>query len=343
VTRAAVTHAAATHAAARRLSWFSLCCIIASALIGCGDDGGRNCVPGTTRECTGPAECAGAQACAADGSGYGACECSENRALSTEANRLGQTCERDSDCGAPFVCWSAAATAFLGNPGGAAHGYCTVACTTLADCTSIDPLAACSSASVVSSAAPGACVRGCLSKDPAPGERKCLDRLDVACWSDAALGQPFSPTTRQAGNCLPACGSDADCAGRRCDLGSGRCVDGAASGAELGTPCVADAECASGSCVARDGGPSVCSANCRLGSLACGFAEAATNRGAVCAIPEFSGIGGAEGVGDLGVCLAVCGTDNICPSPGYECTGRAAFLRYCELPAQATTDEGANP
>jgi hypothetical protein len=33
------------------------------------------CVPGTTQSCVGPAACAGGQACLADGSGYGACDC----------------------------------------------------------------------------------------------------------------------------------------------------------------------------------------------------------------------------------------------------------------------------
>ena len=42
-----------------------------------GSGGGQDrvCVPGTTQECLGPSRCAGAQSCAKDGAGWGACEC----------------------------------------------------------------------------------------------------------------------------------------------------------------------------------------------------------------------------------------------------------------------------
>jgi hypothetical protein len=35
----------------------------------------RLCIPGVTQECLGPGACRGAQACLADGNGYGACDC----------------------------------------------------------------------------------------------------------------------------------------------------------------------------------------------------------------------------------------------------------------------------
>jgi hypothetical protein len=35
----------------------------------------RLCVPGATQECLGPGACRGAQACSADGNGYGPCDC----------------------------------------------------------------------------------------------------------------------------------------------------------------------------------------------------------------------------------------------------------------------------
>lgn len=37
----------------------------------------RLCVPGATQECLGPGACRGAQACWADGNGYGPCDCGE--------------------------------------------------------------------------------------------------------------------------------------------------------------------------------------------------------------------------------------------------------------------------
>jgi hypothetical protein len=38
----------------------------------------RACVPGVSSPCAGPAGCAGGQACLADGSGYGPCDCGGN-------------------------------------------------------------------------------------------------------------------------------------------------------------------------------------------------------------------------------------------------------------------------
>jgi hypothetical protein len=35
----------------------------------------QHCVPGTTQVCVGPAACSGGQACLADGSGFGPCNC----------------------------------------------------------------------------------------------------------------------------------------------------------------------------------------------------------------------------------------------------------------------------
>ena len=35
----------------------------------------RACVPGSTQACVGPAACSGGQACLADGSGFGPCDC----------------------------------------------------------------------------------------------------------------------------------------------------------------------------------------------------------------------------------------------------------------------------
>jgi hypothetical protein len=45
----------------------------------------RACVPGATQKCTGPAACAGGQACLADGSGYSACDCGTAPAASEKA------------------------------------------------------------------------------------------------------------------------------------------------------------------------------------------------------------------------------------------------------------------
>jgi len=39
----------------------------------------RACVPGATQPCVGPAACSGGQACLADGSGFGPCDCGRER------------------------------------------------------------------------------------------------------------------------------------------------------------------------------------------------------------------------------------------------------------------------
>lgn len=39
--------------------------------------GAQKCIPGSTQACVGPAACQGGQICAADGQGYGACDCGE--------------------------------------------------------------------------------------------------------------------------------------------------------------------------------------------------------------------------------------------------------------------------
>jgi hypothetical protein len=40
--------------------------------------GDRLCIAGVTQECLGPGACRGAQACSADGNGYGPCDCGES-------------------------------------------------------------------------------------------------------------------------------------------------------------------------------------------------------------------------------------------------------------------------
>ena len=56
----------------------------------------RLCIPGATQECLGPGACRGAQACLADGNGYGPCDCGN---ASTRA-QSGST-RAATDAGAP--------------------------------------------------------------------------------------------------------------------------------------------------------------------------------------------------------------------------------------------------
>jgi hypothetical protein len=54
----------------------------------------RLCIPGVTQECLGPAACRGAQACLADGNGYGPCDCGSGSARE-------RTSTSPADAGAP--------------------------------------------------------------------------------------------------------------------------------------------------------------------------------------------------------------------------------------------------
>src|SRR3954471_8579316 len=124
----------------------------------------RVCVPGETRVCDGESACRGAQVCAAEGGGFGACDCgaraADAGALEQDAgphaqyNQLAARCQRDRDCGPDLFCWTSTARSFFGREGGAAGGYCTAACATLADCTAFDAQAGCGN---------GLCLLGCFA------------------------------------------------------------------------------------------------------------------------------------------------------------------------------------
>lgn len=293
------------------------------------------CVSGETRLCNGPGGCEGAQYCLPDGMALSECDCGSlapapdysgcaQQGTCNLPNRLGAPCEADADCGAGLSCWTTASREFFGFEGGPAGGYCTLSCSVADDCQHLDPGAACN---VPDGSENGVCVRGCLSKDPEPMERKCLDRSDVACWSLAVVGiQVYSPHFRQQGNCLPACGSDSDCGARYCDLTTGLCVDERREGASIGAECGVDSDCASGFCVSLVAGGSFCSAPCVFGALGCGFAEDALSREAACAAPFLSEGGVSEGIGDVGTCLELCDVTDPCTLPEWQCVTGAGVM-----------------
>jgi hypothetical protein len=322
----------------------------------------RVCVPGITEECNGPGRCLGSQACLPSGEGFGACDCGlaadagappssppcapgERRVCTGEGacggvqqceeggafgecdcsgaslvvGVLGGPCEADADCGAELECWSASAAGRAAFIGGAAHGYCTRPCARLEDCAAFDPLAACTGAGPDGL---GTCLRGCLSKDPLPNEAKCLDRVDQVCLSAAALGiEPLS-AQRQAGACLPQCGSDEDCSGRVCDLAQGTCVDERAPGLPIGAACGADADCAGAVCSAFPSGASFCSAACSLDGLGCGHGPDVDPRPAACVAAWLNVDGVSEGRQDLGLCLELCYVTADCTQPDWSCDTR---------------------
>lgn len=102
--------------------WWALLAL-AGCLGSCSDDdttAATTCSPGETRACTGASACAGTQVCAADGHGYGACECGTGGSggtggtTGTGGGGAGEpgTCsdgqqnggETDVDCGGDSAC-----------------------------------------------------------------------------------------------------------------------------------------------------------------------------------------------------------------------------------------------
>lgn len=278
-----------------------------SALAG-SDAGGAgaeptSCTPGEVRACLFDRLCSGEQACNAEGTAFGPCECGRAPGV---VGVIGAACDSDASCGSGGVCFAATGNQYAG-AGGPAKGYCTAACEDNADCSARDPLSRC-----VGGLGPGGasyCIRTCESKEPAPGEAKCLNRPEVMCLSIAADGVAGFEPGPQQGVCVPRCGSDTDCpAGRFCHAEFGVCRNAPALGAPVGARCTLESNCDGNSCLDRDeNGVGTCSADCTLGSLSgCGFARDAAVREAACVVPFLSGGGFSEGPGDKGVCQELC-------------------------------------
>jgi hypothetical protein len=253
---------------------------------------------------------------------------------------VGRACGQDDECGAGLLCFPSDGDGFFG--AGPAGGYCSLQCAENTDCTSVDPQSQCQS---------GLCLRTCRSMDPTSiRENKCLSRRDVVCQSEAYLGITAFSGLRQAGLCMPQCGSDEDCGDRFCDLARGLCVTTRPTGAPVGAACEANTDCLGGSCVNADaaGEQRLCTAPCVFGQpVGCGDGVSADPRDFACLAPLIGGAFSSEGVGDVGFCVEVCDLDADCaqapngfacrPDPRVERTGRAGF---CLTPLAAEGDAG---
>lgn len=310
------------------------------------------CVPGQTLACMGACGgelSVGYQLCADDGRSYGECNCpasgerpfisidpgsvllapgavpvirlpepvpTDDLTPSTERGIVGAPCEENADCQGSLGCLAASSTLLAG--GGVAGGYCTVECGNNDFCRSIDPLSACGRLG-----GQDMCIKLCLSKTPEEGEPKCLSRPDLTCISLVALGQQEPAEERQVGICAPQCQSDVSCGGRRCDPSQGICTDAPRPGAPIGGPCEGAEQCAGNVCLGlSEQLASFCSAFCTLGATGCGFSSGETP-GAACLFAQVQG----EGIGDRGMCAAVCETTADCREPGSECVPFAASPR----------------
>jgi hypothetical protein len=280
----------------------------------CSDDSSTVCAPQETRICAGAGRRQGVETCLPDGSGYGACDLSGKPREGTGGTSgepepvayIGLACAANTDCGPGLTCFTSNSNDFLG--GGPGNGYCTLACTEDAQCTSIDRQSNCV---VPQAGASGLCLRTCLSLSPTTiDESKCLGRVDVACQSEAYLGRADFSGSRQAGWCYPQCGSDEDCPGRRCDLARGICVDTPTAGLPIGAHCDAASECAGRTCLRLTETESFCSAPCVFGQpIGCGYGLTGGPRDSGCIGARVRGFLSTEGLGDVGFCGELC-TEN---------------------------------
>jgi hypothetical protein len=303
----------------------------------CSDDEEQACTTGATRLCACAGRFQGAQSCLADGS-YSECNCTGqprqgNGGAGGDTGSgvfVGRGCTEDAQCGAGLECLTSDSNDFFG--GGPAGGYCTSSCTDATQCTAIDPQSDCV---IPPGGTSGLCVRTCQSLDPRSlAENKCLGRPDLACNSVAFLRREAFSGLRQPGWCLPQCGSDADCGGRRCDLGRGVCTDSPAVGLGFGARCVGNTDCASGMCVGVAPDEQFCSAPCVFGqTVGCGYGPTDTPREAGCLVPVVQGgllVGGSEGLGDVGFCVELC-------TVGADCEQNISRSWSCQPSAPAQT------
>lgn len=236
---------------------------------------------------------------------------------------IGAACASDADCEEGRCMVAGVDEPVFG--GGIAGGYCTLDCTTDADCGA--------SAKCLEGGTGKTCVERC-ALGPALGgvgdpldSAKCHGREDVGC-APAADGEPV---------CLPTCGSDSQCGGRACSRRLGVCVAGGATGKADGAACTPEPDLCQGLCVVFESGAAKCSRNCVLGGKLDGLDCGGKLEG-VCLHPPAG-----RGAGDRGFCATSCAAHDDCQNPGFWCTpvagvtGDLVPLGYC---AETTTCDG---
>ena len=224
-----------------------------------------------------------------------------------KATPLGKACVQDTDCKSGLTCVTASGNALGG--GGPPGGVCTVQCDPNGDgseCTAFDPSAAC----VVfdNAATMGFCMQGCT-----PGQitgQKCQGRVNFACDS--------------RGFCTPTCtGTGNECGSRKCDLGTGLCVDSVTGTLPVGSTCNTKTmpDACRGNCERFSGGAghvdTMCTGRCQLGGTAgCGVDVASSTT-----FDAFCIFGASDaGTGDLGACAQLCDCNSDCLDKQLVCS-----------------------
>lgn len=221
-------------------------------------------------------------------------------------SKLAAVCASDAECGTGMKCLTAGGADLFG--GGPAKGFCTQRCdmNDPNSCSGVQSGAMCIGVSDADWYCFPACSPGGASAT------KCQGRPEVAC-GNVSLNSAF---------CRPFCGTDADCDGRRCNIGTGVCVDDLLGTGEIGDPCdpaeVPSTQCASGRCL-RGGtleteNTGTCTGFCTLGTESCGVEGQPKNGQAGC-LPFQTG----SNAGDLGLCSQTCSCDDQCSHQDYQC------------------------
>lgn len=249
----------------------------------------------------------------------------------TSTSPIGQTCLKDSDCGTQgLTCLLPSSNDLLG--GGVPNGICTLDCsadyvgaspTAVSVCAKIDPAAIC--LEVSDAPVKAYCWEACEIGPVSSMDMKCHSRRDMGCYDDTGSG---------TGYCKPLCRGDFDCAGRKCDLSEGNCVDSIPATRKLPIGSKCDPQATDDTCEGRcigvsnsDSGANAsvgfCSGLCQIGQIACGVDLSSKDP-----IPADCLFGPDQNadVGDLGFCAQLCDCNGDCNDPDFICSSLPSSL-----------------
>jgi hypothetical protein len=272
---------------------------------------------------------------------------------------LGASCASDLHCAPYLGCVTRTSGVLDGkSPAG---GLCTLPCESDADCRVAAAGALCVAFGADASAT--FCLEGC--RPGFAGEPKCHERTDLACTllglkptdtacesSDdcartevCATGEDPAVCGEIVTGCAPNCGGDFDCApGNFCDFATGLCAPDEPAGQPIGALCDPNAasDPCNGFCRTKDdsGTEGVCAAFCTLSPRlhGCGWDGSAPADAACLYRTRLSPD---AGIGDVGICGALCDCNADCAAPDDRCMdesngaimslwGRAGYCRPLE-------------
>ncbi len=242
--------------------------------------------------------------------------------------KLGAQCAGDNDCDPGGRC----VTAKDDDPvfgGGAVGGYCTKDCLVDDDC---GKLAGGSACIFPMGANKGECLLGCTIGpnlqyvDDPLSMAKCHGREDAMCY----------PIQAGVTACVPVCGKDTQCPGRKCDPLTGACVTTPHAGKPNGALCNDAAktnECAGICQKFTNSIPSICVTPCVLGGDLTGTNDCGGIDAGLC---DYRPSG--YGPGDYGRCALGCAKHDVCGNPSWWCQTHATAKRpYCFTTANCMT------